>query len=64
MANIPQNIHIHPRKHPTYIPQGVGDRFIVPVSLHYQIHIFASSHTYVQITTPHYRNKFTHHQKT
>ena len=24
MANIPQNIHIHPRKHPTYIPQGVG----------------------------------------
>ena len=39
-------------------------RFIVPVSLHYQIHIFASSHTYVQITTSHYRNKFTHHQKT
>ena len=29
-----------------------------------QIHIFASSHTYVQITTSQYRNKFTHHQKT
>ena len=24
MANTLQNIHIHPRKHPTYIPQGVG----------------------------------------
>ena len=24
MANIPQNIHIHPRKHPANIPPGVG----------------------------------------
>ena len=37
-----------PPKHPTYIPQGVGDRFIVPVSLHYQIRIFTSSNMHIR----------------
>ena len=71
MANILQNIHIQPRnsqrtltKTPNEHPARRRGRFIVPVSLHYQIHIFTSSHTYVQITTSHYRNRFTHHQKT
>ena len=32
-------------KMPTNTPQGVGDRFIVPVSLHYQIYIFVSPNT-------------------
>ena len=29
-------------KHPRTTPPGVGDRFIAPVSLHYQIYIFVS----------------------
>ena len=36
-----------PPKHPTYTPPGVGDRFIVPVSLHCQIRIFPLSNTYI-----------------
>ena len=36
-------------KMPTNTPQGVGDRFIVPVSLHYQIYIFVSPNTYLTI---------------
>ena len=30
-------------------PPGVGDRFIVPVSWHYQLHIFVSPHTHIPI---------------
>ncbi|WP_455105612.1 hypothetical protein [Prevotella pallens] len=41
----------HSRKHPTYIPPGVGDRFIVPVSLHCQIRIFPLSNPYIHFTT-------------
>ena len=59
VANTPQNIHIQPRnsqrtltKTPNLHSARRRGRFIVPVSLHYQIHIFTSSHTYVQITTP------------
>ena len=59
MANILQNIHVQPRnsqrtltKTPNLHSARRRGRFIVPVSLHYQIHIFTSSHTYVQITTP------------
>ena len=37
----------HSRKHPTYTPPGVGDRFIVPVSLHCQIRIFPLLNTYI-----------------
>ena len=59
VANILQNIHVQPRisqrtltKTPNLHSARRRGRFIVPVSLHYQIHIFTSSHTYVQITTP------------
>ena len=59
MANILQNIHVQPRnsqrtltKTPNLHSARRRGRFIVPVSLHCQIHIFTSSHTYVQITTP------------
>ena len=38
-----------PTKHPRTTPPGVGDRFIVPVSLYYQIHIFVSPNTYLTI---------------
>ena len=31
-------------------PSGVGDRFIVPVSLHNQIRTFVSPHTHIHIT--------------
>ena len=55
------NIHIHPRKHPTYTPQNINEhpktpnlhtarrrgRFIVPVSLHNQIYIFTLSNPYI-----------------
>ena len=53
-------------KMPTNTPQGVGDRFIVPVSLHYQIHIFISpnihfrfiiheySHYQIYVSIPHF----------
>lgn len=34
-------------KHPTNTPPGVGDRFIVPVSLHCQIRIFPLLNTYI-----------------
>ena len=53
VANTPQNIHIHPRKHPTYIPPGVGADSSCPyfsiaksVFSHHQIHIFILSHTH------------------
>ena len=39
-------------------PSGVGDRFIVPVSLHNQIRTFVSPHTHIHITKyafPHYQ---------
>ena len=36
-------------KHPRITPPGVGDRFIAPVSLHYQIHIFVSPNTCLTI---------------
>jgi len=45
-------------KHPTNTPPGVGDRFIVPVSLHCQICIFTSSNTCIRFianTFPHYQ---------
>ena len=38
-----------PTKHPRNTPSGVGDRFIAPVSLHYQIYIFVSPNTYLTI---------------
>ena len=53
VANTPQNIHIHPRKHPTYIPPGVGADSSCPyfsiaksVFSHHQIRIFVSSQTH------------------
>ena len=38
-----------PTKHPRTTPPGVGDRFIAPVSLYYQIYIFISPNTYLTI---------------
>ena len=53
VANILWDIHIHPRKHPTYIPSGVGADSSCPypyivksVFSHHQIHIFVSSQTH------------------
>ena len=39
--------HIRLTKFPTSTPPGVGDRFIVPVSLHCQIRIFPLLNTYI-----------------
>ena len=40
--------HIRLTKFPTNTPPGVGDRFIVPVSLHCQIRIFTPSNTHIR----------------
>ena len=44
----PRKISTNTPKHPTYTPPGVGDRFIVPVSLHCQIRIFPLSNTCIR----------------
>ena len=68
------NIHVHPRKHPTYTPQNINEhpktpnlhtarrrgRFIVPVSLHYQKRIFTSSNTCFHIIKYVYSFHHTH----
>ena len=63
--NTPQNTNKHsvkyqrsPTKWGANIPPGVGDRFIVPVSLHYQICIFTSSNMCFRFNAhafPHYQ---------
>ena len=50
--------HIRLTKFPTDTPPGIGDRFIVPVSLHCQIRIFTSSNTHIHFIA----NAFSHHQ--
>ncbi|MBF1457638.1 MAG: hypothetical protein HXN66_01845 [Prevotella pallens] len=54
----------HSRKHPTYTPPGVGADSSCPYPYiakytysHHRTRMFKSPH-------PHYRNRFTHHQKT
>ena len=47
-----------PTKHPRNTPPGVGDRFIVPVSLHYQIHIFISPNTHFRFII----HEYSHYQ--
>ena len=59
--------YLHPTtKHPTNIPPGVGADSSCPCPcitkytfLHYQIHIFISSHTYVHILKYVYSNRHT-----
>ena len=43
---------------PTNTPQGVGDRFIAPVSLHYQIYIFVSPNMYFRFII----HEYSHYQ--
>ena len=60
VANIPQNANEQSVKCATNTPPGVGDRFIVPVSLHYQIRIFTLLNTCIHIikyTFPHQRTR-------
>ena len=47
-----------PTKHPRITPPGVGDRFIVPVSLYYQIHIFVSPNTHFRFII----HEYSHYQ--
>ena len=44
----PRNSPRPPRNWLRNIPSGVGDRFIVPVSWHYQLHIFALPNTHIR----------------
>ena len=67
VANILWDIHIHPRKHPTYIPSGVGADSSCPypyivksVFSHHQIHIFVSSQTHFHIIKYAYSFHCTH----
>ena len=45
-------------KYPRNTPPGVGDRFIVPVSLHYQIRIFVSPNTHFRFII----HEYSHYQ--
>ena len=65
VANIPRNAHERsvkcphsPTKCPRTTPPGVGDRFIAPVSLYYQIYIFVSPNTCIYITITYFRSSF------
>ena len=49
VANIPQNANEQSVKCATNTPPGVGDRFIAPVSLHYQLRVFTLLNTCIHV---------------
>ena len=56
-TNTPQNVHIQPRNTHEHTARR-RDRFIVPVSLHYQIHIFVSPNTHFRFII----HEYSHYQ--